>query len=65
MVLYQDVRIFFLDAACEFCQECRSSDAGHVFQADFIAAVFHDFVHDAHVIFHRVDRGVGDGKCHL
>ena len=65
VVLHLDMGIFLFDIPNQFTQEGWTADAGHVFEADLVGAVFHHFVHDAHVVFHRVDGGVGDGQGYL
>ena len=54
VVLNDDMGIFVLDAFGQTAQECRAADAGHVLEADLVAAVFHHLVHDVHVVFDGV-----------
>ena len=65
VVLYDDMGIFVLDAFGQTAQECRAADAGHVLEADLVAAVFHHLVHDVHVVFYGVNRGISDAERHL
>ena len=65
VVLHYYVGIFFLYLADQSAQHARTADSGHVLEAYFVAAVFHDLIDHAHIVFHRVDRGVGDGEGHL
>ena len=65
VILNYDMRIFLLYAACQFRKECRSSDTCHIFKTDFIATIFHDFIHNSHIILHGMYRRVGDGESYL
>ncbi len=65
VVLNLDMRIFVLDALHEASEGCGTAYARHVLEADFIAAVFHQVVYDAHVVFYRVNGGGGDAQRSL
>ena len=65
VILDNDVRIFLLDFTRELRKECRTADACHILQTDFVAAVFHNLVNYAHIVFHRVHGRMGDGQCDL
>ncbi len=56
MVLNQNVRVFFLYVVHQLSEEGRAAYSCHVFEADFIGAIFHYLVYDSHVVFNRVDR---------
>ncbi len=55
MVLYQDMRIFFLDGSSKLTQHRRAANAGHIFQADLITTIFHHLIYYIHEIVHSVN----------
>ena len=65
VVLDLDMRVLLLDAGHDLADLRRTADAGHILEADFIGAVFDQLLHHTQVVFHRVDRGVGDGQGSL
>ena len=62
VVLDEDVGVFLLDALDEAAEHGGSSDAGHVFQADFGGSGGDELVGDAGVVVDGVDGGVGDAE---
>ena len=65
VILDLDVRVFLLDLGCKPCKEGRTAYAGHVLKADFIGSVFHQMVHDAHIVLDGMDGGIGNGERRL
>ena len=65
VILYDDVGVFVLDAFGQAAQEGRTADAGHILEADLVAAVFHHFVHYVHIVLDGMDGGVGDAEGYL
>ena len=65
VVLDLDVGVFVLDALDQTAQGGGTAYAGHVLEADLVAAVFHQVVYDIHIVLDRVDGGVGDAQRSL
>ena len=60
--------MLLLDAACQFAEEDRLADTGHVLQAEFFCTGGNLLVGQLAVVFDGVDRGGGDAertlRCH-
>ena len=62
VVLHLDMGMTFLDFSHQASQRGGTSDASHILEGDFVGTVFHQLVHQAHIVFHRVNLGVGDAQ---
>ena len=65
VILNRDVRSNFLYSAHNLAKAVRTSDARHILQTYFICSRFYELFRQADVIFHSVNRGVGDAEAGL
>ena len=54
-----------LDSLSQLTQECRLTDSGHVFEADFLCTCLDKFIGKLRVILQSVYRRGGDTQCSL